>query len=348
VQVPSQKEKKGRVTKISIERFSKLLRLIRQRQGASMRLIREELGVSEASVKRDIDFLRDRLECPLRYDMPTRQWVLDDDGKFELPGIWFEASEVFALLMMLQLVDGVQPGLLEAHVGPLKSRLQRMLNEGTNSARHLDSTVKIIHFAPRKVEPKHFQTVANALLQSKQVRLQYWNRDKGERTERIISPLQLVHYRENWLLDSWCHEREGLRSFALETIEKVEVLDAASKPVTKEILREHFQSGYGIFAGKALNWAVLKFTPSRAQFVSLEVWHPDQRSKWLPDQSYVLEVPYSNDQELLMDLMRHGADVEVLDPPELRDKIYSRLLAAANQYLATPIKVASRKKNPQT
>jgi predicted DNA-binding transcriptional regulator YafY len=72
--------------------------------------------------------------------------------------------------------------------------------------------------------------------------------------------------------------------------------------------------------------------------VSLETWHPDQSHGWLEDGSYVLEVPYSNDQELVMDLLRLGAEVEVLSPPELRMRVFDALCAAAKQYGNTPLR----------
>lgn len=327
--------KKERGVKVGLDRFEKLLRLARRRSGATMEELKRELEISQASVKRDIDFLRTRMGCPIDWDpIKHRYFVKDlpDGGRFELPGLWFDASEVFALLMMVHLVEGMEPSLLAEHLGPMKSRLRSILAAGGRSANELESKVKLIHFAPRKVEPKHFREIATALLQGRRLSLSYFRRDKQERTERVISPLHLVHYRENWVLDAWCHLRGELRSFALEAIAAVDIVDEAAIVVSQEELRSHFQSGYGIFAGKAIHRATLKFTPQRAQWVSLETWHPDQNEYWLEDGSYVVEVPYSNDQELVMDLMRYGADVEVLQPTELRNRVYDTLCAAANRY----------------
>ncbi len=325
------------MSKISIERITKIVRLIRKRGAVSMALLTSQLEVSKATVKRDLEFLQDRLGCPLEWDRTKRGYVIRDDstegGRFELPGVWFESSEVFALLTMLHLVEGVQPGLLEEHVGPLKVRLRSMLAAGTKSARSIERKLRLIHFAPRKVEPKHFQTIAGALLEGKRVRLQYWNRDRKESSDREISPQQLVHYRENWILDAWCHEKNSLRSFALESILSVSVLPDQALEVSQQAMEEHFRSGYGIFAGQAKHRARLKFSAERAQWVSKETWHHDQSSEYLPDGSYILEVPYSNDQELAMDLLRHSPEVEVLGPPELRRKLHSALCAAASKNL---------------
>lgn len=293
--VDKTRQKQQRITKLSLQRIAKIVRLIRKKGVVPMRIFREEFeGISVKTISRDIDFLRDRFECPIEWSRSKGGWIIDDDGRFELPGVWFEASEVFALLMMLHLVEGVQPGLLEDHLGPLKGRLRRMLAVGAPKA-NIERKVKLIHFAPRMVDPKHFQVLASALLDNKRLRIQYWVRDRQELTIRTVSPQQLVHYRENWLLDAWCHEREALRSFSLDAIRRVQVLDEAAIEVSQEEMRQHFQSGYGIFAGAATHRASLKFTPRRAEQVALETWHPNQTSQTLEDGSYILHVPYAND-----------------------------------------------------
>lgn len=298
-----------------------------------MSFLKEELEVSEATIKRDFSFLQDRLGCPLEWDRTKRGWVIRDElvagGRFELPGVWFDSSEVVALLTMLHLVEGVQPGLLEDHVAPLKSRLRSMLAEGTISARPIENKIRLIHFAPRKVAPEHFQQVASGLLEGKRLNLEYWNRDRKENSKRIISPQQLVHYRENWFLDAWCHTRNALRSFSLDAIQFVKVLDEPSIEISAKEMEDHFRGGYGIFAGQATKRAQLKFTPARAQWVSKETWHHNQTNAYSEDGSYVLEIPYSNDQELIMDLLRHSPEVEVISPPELRQKLHTMLSAAS-------------------
>ncbi|GAB2180944.1 WYL domain-containing protein [Denitratisoma sp. agr-D3] len=320
------------MSKVSLERISKIVSLIRLRGSAPKSFLKEKLEISEATFKRDIEFLRDRFGCPIEWDRSKRGYVINDDqagaGKFELPGIWFDSSEVVALLTMLHLLEGIQPGLLEDHVAPMKSRLRSMLAEGTSSSHPIENKLRLIHFAPRKVEPKHFQLIASGLLEGKRLHLEYWNRDRRESTKRVISPQQLVHYRENWFLDAWCHSKNAIRSFALDAIQSVQILDEGAISISSTQMKEHFRSGYGIFAGTAKHRARLKFSPERSQWVGKETWHHDQTSSYLEDGSYVLEVPYSNDQELVMDLLRHSPEVEVLEPPELRQKLHSLLCDA--------------------
>ena len=83
---------------------------------------------------------------------------------------------------------------------------------------------------------------------------------------------------------------------------------------------------------KAWRWATLVFAAQSAQWISREEWHPEQRGRWLDDGRFELVVPYVDDTELVMDVLRQGDEVEVLAPPALREKVRRRLHAAAAAY----------------
>ena len=59
-----------------------------------------------------------------------------------------------------------------------------------------------------------------------------------------------------------------------------------------------------------------------------ERWHPQQAGQFLIDGRYELRIPYRNEGELVMDVMRHGPEVEVVSPAGLRDKIATQMKAA--------------------
>ena len=69
-----------------------------------------------------------------------------------------------------------------------------------------------------------------------------------------------------------------------------------------------------------------------ARWVAREKWHSRQRGKFNEDGSYTLTIPYADETELVMDIMRHGADVEVLAPDTLRQVVHRRLGDATSQY----------------
>jgi predicted DNA-binding transcriptional regulator YafY len=319
------------------ERFVKIQQIARSKGFVTIKALVDALAVSPATAKRDIEYLRDRMHCPISWDPKTRGYVIKTDGveggrRHELPGLWFNASEIHALLAVQHLLKGLQPGLLDDHIRPLQSLLRDILGAGPHSVEAIERRVKLIQLGMRRVELKHFEQVSQAVLDRRRLQIEYLTRDRMEVTSREISPLQLVHYRENWLLDAWCHWRGGIRTFSLDAIQAVSTTTIAADDVSPEELAKHFESGYGIYSGQAIHRAKLKFTAARAQWVSRETWHSDQTTRYLEDGSYLLEVPYSSDQELVMDLLRHGTDVEVLEPPALRKKVATILAQAAQKY----------------
>jgi predicted DNA-binding transcriptional regulator YafY len=72
--------------------------------------------------------------------------------------------------------------------------------------------------------------------------------------------------------------------------------------------------------------------PERARWVAYEQWHPRQKGTQQPDGSYLLEIPYADDRELMMDILKYGADCEVLGPPGLRNRVMEALDAARARY----------------
>lgn len=313
------------------ERFYKIQELLRRPRGVSMRELQTALQVSRSTLCRDLDYLRDRLGVPIAWDPKLQAYQLEGLDRQELPGVWFSEREIYALLSMMALINQLEPAsLLAPRVAPLKERLTKLLEEGTGSAKEAAKRIRILPMAQRPVATELFQVLADALIQRKHLKIKHLGRRTGQITERDLSPQRLVYYRDNWYLDAFCHLRNDLRSFALDAIETVELSDKPAVSVEDAALKAYFADSYGIFNGKPDKVAVLKFSPFRAQWVAREIWHPQQTGQFLPDGSYQLEVPYSEDAELVLDVLRQGPDVEVIAPPALRERI-AKLLALSHQ-----------------
>ena len=321
------------------ERLYKIDQLISDRKVVSFDALRESLEVSPATLKRDLQYLCDRLNAPIVWDRDMGGYHYEKGNpaagsQFELPGLWFNASEIHALLTMQHLLATLdQGGLLGPHIQPLMARLNGLLGTADNTAEEIRKRVRIIGIGARHMQLHHFEKVGSALLRRKRLIITYRARGKNEVTEREVSPQRLVHYRENWYLDAWCHLRRELRSFAVDSILKADLVETPAKNVSEKILDEVLGTGYGIFSGKKVQWAKLKFTPERARWVAQEQWHPRQKSKFEPDGSYLLEMPYADDRELLMDILKYGPDAEVLAPATLRETVAERLRQSAKRYL---------------
>lgn len=318
------------------ERFYKIDQMLHDRHVVPIEVFLEELDVSRATFKRDMEYLRDRLHAPIVWDRDAggyRFESLQTTGPaYELPGLWFSSGELYALLAAHKLLGDIEPGILASHVAPLQARLAALLEASGHSASEITQRVRLLSMAKRTVELRFFTDITIALLERKRIEIDAWNRGRNETNTRTISPQRLIHYRDNWYLDAWCHLRNDLRSFSVDAIQRVKVLREKARNVAVAKLDDHYTSAYGIFGGQAKAWAVLRFSPERARWVKSERWHREQQSEVLPDGSYRLRVPFSDERELLMDILRHGRHVEVVAPTSLRKAVADEVVALAAIY----------------
>ena len=294
----------------------------------------EELAISPATLKRDIAHLRDRMNAPVIFDHERKGWRLDRDAsvvgiQYELPGLWLSAEEIHALLTMQHLLAHLDAGgLLAPHIEPMMKRLRQMLvAPGKGAPTHAEVTrrIHVQTVGARKVHLPHFQAVGSALLRRQRLQIEYHGRGRNQAQQREVSPQRLIHYRDNWYLDAWCHLRQALRSFSVDAIRQVQVLERKAIDVPETELDSVLGAGYGIFAGREVQWAQLRFSPERARWVAAETWHPNQKGRFDADGSYLLELPYADPRELVMDILRHVPEVEVLGPVSLREAVGEKL-----------------------
>jgi predicted DNA-binding transcriptional regulator YafY len=319
------------------ERFYKIELLLRSRGCVPFDTLLAELAVSPATLKRDLQYLRDRLAAPIVYDRFDNGYRFESSAapRQELPGMWFSEKEIHALLTMHQLLAGLDDdGVLSRHLAPMMDRLQGMLGADESEARELMRRVKVISTARRRVPSRHFELLGSALVQRKRVWLRYFKRSDRSTSEREVSPQRLVNYRNTWYLDAWCHASDGLRRFALDAVQEAKALDGKARHVAVKDLESELDAGYGIYGGGGakVKWAVLRFSAEAAQWVANEEWHAQQKARWLDDGHYELQVPYSDPTELAMDILRHGDSVQVMGDKALVASIGERLEKAARLY----------------
>lgn len=316
-----------------VARLYRYKSLLSSRRSVSADSLMQRLEISRATLKRDIAKLRDQFRMPIVFDRDRGGYRIDAEAEqSELPGLWFSDDEILALVTIQQLLAQLQPGLLGPRLRPLQERLASLMETHGLPRDDLAQRVRIVHAGKRKLTTQAFEAVAAATLGRRRLSVTHFNRQSGQTLAREISPQRLVHYRDNWYVDAWCHLRDDLRSFAVDALEQVRILDAEAQEVDGDSIDARMASSYGIFGGQPRAWATLRFSPQRARWVAGEVWHPQQQSRTDPDGSYLLAVPYSDDRELLGDILRFGADVQVLKPMELRAKVRQALVAALGEY----------------
>jgi predicted DNA-binding transcriptional regulator YafY len=299
-----------------------------------------ELEVASSTFKRDLDVLRDSMQAPIEWrpgeNGRDRGYVLTDknwsSGKLGLPKTWFTASEIYGLLMIDELASHIGPGILTEHIQPLIARISIAMSAGKDAPQDIRSKIKILKSAAKRKNSDSFEIVAEATVKQKKLRIDYFTKSTNKRSERIVSPQRLIHYKENWYLFAWCHQADNMRMFALDSIESAHKINEAIYDVDSKLIDDVIGTNFGIFSSGERQWAKLKFSAIQARWVQNEEWHPDQKMQIFDDGSLVLDIPFSNPQELILEIMRLGPQVEVLEPVTLRQTIKEQLAQAIAQY----------------
>ena len=323
-----------------IERIHALHRILSAaRYPVTVQRLQEDLECSRATVYRDLAYLRDYLMAPVVGNGEAGfQYDHKDAQRFELPGLWLSSEELHALLAAQQLLVRSGGGVLSNALAPLQQRIEKLLDEHAGGRRLPVERVRVVPHRTRKLDETAFRTVATAVLDRKQLSFEYRARSTDERTRRTVSPQRLTHYRDNWYVDAWDHDREALRSFSVDRISNARVMDAPARDEPEEELDRHLASSYGIFSGTPKGWATIVFSAKAARWVADEHWHSQQEGARLPDGRYELKLPYSNSRELLMDVLKYGPDAEIVAPVSLREEMRILLQLA----LGTPTTSRSR------
>ena len=280
-------------------------------------------GKFECSVKtaqRSINYFRERLMAPLEYDRSKRGYYLDDPS-FELPLMWLSDAELLALLISKKLLTDASAGRLDEDLGRVTEKLGRLITESIPAAIPPERIFSFhwTEFSP--AAPEIFNPVTGALINSKLLTFEYYSPANHERTRRTVEPHHLMNYMGNWHLLAWCRLRKAWRDFHLSRMKNCEVESGGFSPRPESEWKSNLVDSFGIFQGENVYHVVLRFSPLRARWVREQRWHPDQVLKELPDDSITLTVPVAHKIEIMMEILKHGSEVEVLEPGWLREEI---------------------------
>jgi predicted DNA-binding transcriptional regulator YafY len=318
----------------NLERVAALVKLLQgSRQPQSLNSLRQELGVSRATANRLLALLRDQHGFDIRYDREQNGYVLlrssQDPTLRRLIGV--SGAEVTGVLAAHAILEQIPTGAARSGTTRARDQLERVQRQWFGDPR-LGQRVQLRMTHPRMAGEETFNVLLTALTSSRQLRFDYRSRSQDEKSQRTVSPQRLTFYRSNWYLAAWCHSHEALRVFSVDRIDQAAILQAAARQLPATLLEQELDTSYGIFPGARLYTAELQFTARAARWVAEEEWHPDARRSLRADGSVLLKVPYHHDTELVMEILRHGENCEVIGPPALRAAVAAALLAAASRY----------------
>jgi proteasome accessory factor B len=285
----------------------------------------ERLSVDRRTVYRDLDFLSDQ-------NVPLWQQT----GRFGINRTRYLAP---VRLLFHESIALVLAGLLlsrtlderNAHVAAALRKLAVTLPQPL--AAHLERAAhRIQAHSDRRTHVAVLEAVAEGWGNGRKVKISYRSPRSGQLRERVIAPYALEPTASGIYVighDDWAND---IRTFKLERLEYAAVLDEPYTIPDDFDPEAHIATGWGIMAGGEVVEVSLRFTPAAAPHVRERQWHASQQLVSTPDGGCLLHVRVSEPVEMQPWIRSWGAQVEVLAPDWLRDRIAAELRQAAEQY----------------
>ena len=302
------------------ERFAWFHDRVRTGKYPNASSLSRKFEVSKKTAQRDIEFIRDRLSAPLFYDKTLKGYLYEDESFF-LPLTYLSSDEITSLLLAKKVLQGISGGSIRNELSSILKKITNILQEHIDEADAVDRafSFQMIQYSP--VDDRVFKDLLGACVKKRSINFTYYSPGNDEYTERTVDPYHVLDYMGTCYLIAFCRLRGSMRSFVLGRISRHTLLQEGFKVREGFNLKEYLNASFGIYKGRPQGHVTLKFSPSRARWIRNQVWHRDQKTKILEDGSLLLSFPVASFFEVEMEVLKHGADVEVISPKSFREQI---------------------------
>lgn len=308
---------------LKIERLLSIIITLLNRKRVQAKELADTYGVSIRTIYRDIDTIS-LAGIPIVTYQGTGGGIGLIEGYHLEQGLLSE-DEMKDIVIGLQSLSTV---LDENRTSQLLERFRRLsrLNSKAEQASF------VVDYSGWKEDPKESDTrnfIKSMIDDSYRLSFQYFNVD-GVKSERMVEPHTLVLKGQRWYLYAYCSERQAFRLFKLSRMAQLSKIDQHFEPrdISKEVLpwKPEF-----IESKEAVPPVLLQFN-ERAKHIAAE-WFGHEALQLQKDTgTYLVHVPFHENDWLYRFILGFGADVVVVEPLHLRHKIRDLALEIAGHY----------------
>lgn len=306
------------------------------RQGVAVQALAQTAGVSVRTIWRDLAALQEA-GFPL-YDEKVDGrsfWRLDRTPFRHLEDRGFTLTQLCALYFSRTLVECLAGTPFQEDLRAAFEELARTLPPRMREFFDRIPAVIDAKRGPVRVRAGELphQTIArllDATLHQRRVEMVYYSASSARTKDYVVEPYRLVYADGGLYLLAFVPEYDALRTFALERIKELTVLEATFERRVDVDVRP-FEESLGVNMGTPVH-VELEFAPSTAAYVKERLWHPSQTVADQPDGSARVSLDVCTDWALTSWILGFGPFVKVLGPEPLRAEIREALQKARGLY----------------
>ncbi len=315
-------------------RLLRLVVLLQSGKGSNVNHLSAECQVTRRTIFRDLEIIREA-GLPLEYQPEFQVYRLP--ATLALPPTQFTAEEALAAIVLCgQLREATRfpfPNAARSVAQKLESILPAKLRE------HLRDANGAIEQLPQPTSHldnehgSHYQTLVHSIAQRRAVRMNYRGALDAAPISTKIFPYRLLWSRHSWYVIARSSLHRGVRTFHVGRIAGLTELTERFKIPAGFRIERYLRNAWHLIPEKGDDQVVrLRFSPLVARNVADVVWHRTQRVQWNDNGSLNFEVTVSGLNEISWWILGYGDQVEVLEPPKLRELITARIAKMAGMY----------------
>jgi predicted DNA-binding transcriptional regulator YafY len=280
-----------------------------------------ELEVCTKSIHRDLEFMRDRLELPIRYDGSRFGYFYTESVK-AFPTLQITEGEILALVVAEKALQQYRGTSFERPLLSALKKMQQALPETISLS--LNDAARAISFRT-SWEPildlEIFDALAKATTARQQLELAY--RKPGQRRieQRLVDPYHLANINGEWYLFAFDHLRNDLRTFVPARIKAVRHTGNTFERRPAFSLEERLRGSFGVQSGHGEIDVVIRFHKRVADYIREKKWHDSQQLRELKQGGIEMRLKLSSLGEVGRWVLSWGGDAVVVRPAELAESI---------------------------
>lgn len=316
-----------------IERLLQIDALLRSGERHTAQTLADCLEVTERTIRKDLDFLRDRFHAPLVFNRQKGQHYVDPEWR--LPTISLSKGELFALLLGARMLTQYGGSAYAEDLRTAIARLAERLPDQTwvDLQKVADERIMFGVGAEINLDPQMWHQLEGACEASKQIWMRYYTASRDAHSERVLDPYLLHIYRgTNPYLIGYCHSREAIRWFRVDRIRELRLLEESFERDPKFDPKEHLEAIFQHEVGSKPITVQIWFDAKTAPYIRERRWHQSQELEEHGDGSVTLQMVVRGLNDLKRWVLGYGKGAIVQEPSELVELIREEAAGISQHY----------------
>ncbi len=321
-----------RYSRPPLDRMRRIHELIKDGKYPNAVTMGRDMEVTDRTVKRDIEFMRDRYGAPIEYHEQRHGYYYTTDFDF-FPVAAMTEAEMFALLV-------ADKAIAQYHGMPFQKPLRMAFKKLTGqldgkerySLENLGAALSFRPFAPEDADLNAFRALTRAIQERRALKFEYRNLGSKNWQTRQVHPYHLACIDSHWYLFGHDLGRGAIRTFVLTRLAKPVVMSERFVRPKDFDPDKYLEGSFTVMKGDKQEEVVLAFDAWGADLVRGRQWHSSQEVTEHPDGGLTLKMRLTSLEEIERWVLSWGVHATVVAPPALRDRVRKAAAAVAGRY----------------